>query len=156
FLGHRRGADGEIHDRAAVDVDALDLRLLNAFRQVAAYFRHRIAHVGDGPVDRRADLEFDADVRLAFHRGRLDVLHPDDIRNGALDLLDDLRLDLWWRGAGLRYADDDVGERDIRVLIDRQPDEGHEAHEEQHDEQHHRRDGMLDGPRRNIFHGAAT
>ncbi len=53
----------------------------------------------------------------------------------ALDLLDDLcvsTIPLAGRGARLRDADPDVRKRDVRILVDGQADERHDAHEEQH------------------------
>ena len=67
LLDRHRGAFGrEIADRLVGEVDALDLRLEDAVGQVAADARDGVAHVGDGAVDRRADLELDEGVAAAF------------------------------------------------------------------------------------------
>ena len=100
--GERGGADRVIGDRVAVDVHPLDERLLDALRQIDAHLGDRVAHVGDGAIDGRADLELDEDVDLALDDPGGDVVDVADAGDGALDLLRDLRLDLRRRGAGLR------------------------------------------------------
>ena len=57
---------GDEQDRIAGDVDAVDLRLEDAFGQVAADLGDRVAHVVDRAVGRRADLELDEGVAVAF------------------------------------------------------------------------------------------
>ena len=94
-------ADGEVGDRVAVGVHARDDRLLDALRQIHAHLGDRIAHVRNGPIDRRADLELDEDARLALDGERGDVVDVADAGDRRLDLLHDLGLDLLRRGARL-------------------------------------------------------
>ncbi len=155
LLGERARADAVVDDRRPIGVDALHDRLLDGQRQLRSYLGDSVAHVGDRAVDRRADVELDRDVGLALGRPRGDVVDVADAGDGALDLLDDLRLQLLRGGARLHDGDVHQRERDVRVERDGQPYEGHDAHEHQHHEQHHRRHRMPDGPRGNVFHGGS-
>ena len=64
--GHRGAFGREIADRLVGEILALDLRLEDAVGQVAADPGDGVAHVGDGAVDRRADLELDEGAAVAF------------------------------------------------------------------------------------------
>ncbi len=63
FRRARRGGHGVVGDRIAVDALALNQRLHDAQWKVVPHFRHCVAHIGDGPIDGRADLELEEDIR---------------------------------------------------------------------------------------------
>ena len=157
FLGHAGGADRVVDDRAAVDFLAPDLRLEDALRQIGAHARHRIAHVGGGAIDRRADLEFDEDpapgpsVASEMMFLTLPILETEpstfcstcvSISVGAAP------------GTLIEHLHE--GRGDIRIERDRQADERDDAEHRQHREQHQREDRMRDRPGGDASHGALT
>ncbi len=153
LLTHAGCADGEVHDRPTVHVQALHLRLENSLRQIGAHARYGIAYVGRGPVHRGPNLKFDHDLCGPFRRRGSDVFHVADVGDRALDLLQYLGLELRRRRAGL--TDGDLYERsgDVRIERDGQTDERHDAKHAQHREQHEWEDRMRNGPGRDVLHG---
>ena len=78
------------------------MRLLDSLRQLHAHLGHRIAHVRDGAIDRRADLELDDVLARPSIAQEVMLWMLPMPATAALDLLQDLRLDLLRRRAGLR------------------------------------------------------
>ena len=115
---HVGGLGGDVQDRVAGDVDPVDLRLEDAVGQVAADLGDRVADVVDRAVGRRADLELDEGVAVAFADRAVDLVDAVDRADRGLDLLRDLGFHLGRRGA--RLGDVDLGRReiDVRIVVD--------------------------------------
>ena len=147
FLQRHVGRFGaEIGDRAAVDIDAGNLRLQNAIGQVAADLVHRVLHIVDRAIDRDADFELDAGARRPFGRDGGDFVHPADAAHGGLDPLGDLGFQLGRRSA--RLADDDTDDReaDVGIIVDVHPAETDQPRQQQCSEHHQRRHRVADRP----------
>ena len=99
---HVGGLGADVGDRLVLGVDARDLRLEDAFGQVAADLRDRVADVVDRAVGRRAELELDEGRAVAFADGAVDLVDAVDAADRGFDALRDLRFHLVRRGAGLR------------------------------------------------------
>ncbi len=131
---------------------ALHLRFQDALRQIGAHPGDGVAHVGDRPIDRRADIEFDEDQYIAFGNACLLVMNVADAGNRSFHFLRDLRLHFLRRGAGLGNIDVDCRKGDIRIQVDRQANKRDGAQEKQHHEQHNRGYRVADRPGGNVFH----
>ena len=79
----------------------VDLRLEDALGQVAADLGDRVAHVVDGAVGRRADLELDEGVAVALAHRAVDLVDAVDAADRGFDALGDLSLHLVRRRARL-------------------------------------------------------
>ena len=111
---HARRGRGEGEDRLALDVDALDDRLVDVARQVGADLVDRVLDVVEGAVLVHLEAELDQRLRLAVGHGRDDVLDAGDVGDGVLDLLGDLGLELGRRRARLDDGDRDERNVDVR------------------------------------------
>jgi hypothetical protein len=150
------GGDRVIGDRVPVRILALHQRLHDAERQIAPHLRHGIAHVRHGAIDGRADLELQEDVDGPLDDVGGDVANIADARDRPLHLLSDLRLHFGGGCPGLADGDADYRIGDVRIEIDGQPEECHDAEEEQHHEQHDRRDRVTDRPGGKVLHELAA
>ncbi len=148
-VGGRDGVDGK---GAAVRILAPHLRFQDALRQVGPHPGDGVANVGHRPINRRSDVEFDADKYISLGNVGLLMVDVADTGDRALDLLRDLRFHFRRRGARLGDADVHFRKRDVRIQVDRQANERDGAHEEQHHEQHDGRHRMANRPGGNIFH----
>jgi hypothetical protein len=151
--GHRARAHCVRDDRSAVDILTLHDRFLDTGGEVDPHLGNRIAHVGYGAVDGRADVELHEDARLALERERGDVVDVAHTGHGSLDLLHDLGLDLLRRGTGLEHLYQYHREGNVRVERHRQSHECDHAEEQQHREKDDRRDGVANRPGRDVLHG---
>src|SRR5690606_18934919 len=133
-------------DRLALDVDALDDRLVDGARQVAADLGDRILDVVQRPVGIDLEPELDRGRRLAVGDGRADMLDAGDRGDGVLDLLGDLRLQLGRRRTGVGDRDRDERHVDVREPRDRQPHEGDDAEGAEDDEKQDGRNRVADRP----------
>ncbi len=120
-------ADRVDHHRQGGDVEALDGRVFDVGRQLAADGGDLLANLGGGGL--RIDLEpqLDADARESFGRGRDHALDAVDAGDRVFDRLRDQRLDFFGRGAGERDADVDEGEVDLGEEVDAEPSHRHHA-----------------------------
>ena len=114
----RGGREGE--DRLALDVDALDDRLVDVARQVEADLVDRVLDVVEGAVLVDLEAELHDRRRHAVGDGRHDVLDAGNVGDRVLDLLGHLRLELGRRRAGLDDRDRDERHVDVREARDRQ------------------------------------
>ncbi len=90
------------------DILTLHLRLQNALRQIGANSGDGVANIGYGPVDRRRNIEFDADMDITFGNVGLLMVNVADAGNGAFHLLRDLRFHFRGRRARLGNIDVDL------------------------------------------------
>ena len=153
LLRHGGRAHRVVRNGIPFRVDALNDRLLNTFRQVAAYARHRITHVAHRSINGRADFKRNEQHRGAFGRSRGDIANIADIGDSALHLLENLRLHFGWGRSRLRHHHRDHREGNVRIQLNRQLNKGRQTHEGQHPKQHHWKYRVLNGPSRNISHG---
>ncbi len=147
---HARRGRREGQDRLALDVDALDDRLVDVARQIEADLVDRVLHVVEGAVLVDLEAELHDGRRHAVGDRRHDVLDAGDVGDGVLDLLGDLALELGRRGARLHDRDRDERDVDVRKARDRQRHEADDAEQRQHREQHDRRHRPADRPGRDI------
>ena len=150
---HVVGANHKAPERAA-PVLTTDIGFEDALGQVAANLRHRIAHVVDRAVGRRADGEFDDRSRNALDGIAGDMFDVADRRHRALDALGDLLLHLGRRSPGLRYRDLDDREADVGILVDRHAIEADDPEKTQDQKQHDREGRVLDRPAGHVTHRA--
>src|SRR5271154_2378245 len=148
-VGGRDGVDGKC---AAVRIFAPYLRFQDALRQIGADSGDGVAHVGNRPVDRRTDVEFDEDQYIAFGNVCLLMVNVANAGNRAFHLLRDLRFHFRGRGARLGDVDVDCRKRDIRIQVDRQANKRDGAQEKQHHEQHDGGYRVANRPGGNVFH----
>ena len=83
-------------------------------------------------------------VRDAFGRGRAQLVDAADRVDGLFDLVGDLGLDFFRRGARQPGRDDDGREVDLRKAIDAQPRERERADDRQRQDQDAGEDRTLD------------
>ena len=114
----RRRVHRDRHDRHRAGIDALDDRLVDLARQLAADRRHLAADVLRRVQRRHADVELHDDVRQAFLRRRLDVAHALDGVDRFLDQLRHVALDGLRRRARVARRDGDDRELDVGKLVD--------------------------------------
>jgi hypothetical protein len=150
--GHRRAFGRHVDDRIIVIFLADHLRFEDPVGKIAANARDRVAHVGDGAIDRSPDLEHDEGRAIAFADPRRDLVDALDSANRRFDPAGNLDLELGRGGARLADRHDRGRDADVRIEIDVHPHESQPAHGEQHDEHHHRDDGMADRPGRDVTH----
>ena len=136
------------HDGQALDVEPLDDRLVDGAGQLDPDLRDLVLHVVEGAIDVGADVELDGGRRGAVRNGRDDVPDAGNARDGVLDLLGDLGLELGRRRARLGDGHLDDGDVDVRQPRHRQRAEAHEAEDHQHREGQERRHGPADRPGR--------
>ena len=136
----RRRRNRQRHDRSGVGIELLDRRLLDRPRQQRQHAVHSIANFLRGDVAVLLEQERDDDLRDAFRRIRAELVDAADRVDGFLDLVGDLRLDLFRRGSGEPRRDDDGGKVDLREPV--QPEAG--KRECADDGQRERDDGRKD------------
>ena len=137
-------ADGVHHDRQRRDVEALDRRIFDVLRQLAANGRDLFADFGGRRLRVDFEPQLDADARDALGRRRDDLLDAVDAGDGVFDRPRDERLDFLRTGAGIDHGDVDEREVDVRKEVDAEPCHRHDAeHHEAHDD-HRREDGPFD------------
>lgn len=133
-------------DRLALDVDALDHRLVDGARQIRPDLGDGILDVVDSAVGIGFEPELDQRQRLPVGQRRGDVLDAGNIGDRILDALGDLAFELGWSGAGLRHRHRDQRNVDVREARDRQLREGEQAKHAQHDEEQDRGNRLSDRP----------
>ncbi len=116
---HRRRGRGIRHDRQALDIEALDDRLVDRSRQFLANFRDSVLDVVYRAIGIRAELELDDGLGRPVRDRGLDVLDVRDAGHRVLDTLGHLRFKLYGSGAGLRDVDGDDRNVDVRKARDR-------------------------------------
>ncbi len=141
--------DADAHDRHRGGVELEHRRRVGVFRQAAAdaieagaHFVGRFAEVG-------APREVEADVGIAFRRGRVDALEAGDGADRLLDRPRDQLLHL--ERADARVVDADRDGRHLRVghQVDRQARQRNAAQQDDDHADHEHRDGPFDGYTRN-------
>jgi hypothetical protein len=150
FERHAGGRGAKRQDRLALDVDALDDRLVDVAGQIGADFCDRILHVVEGAVLVDFQAEFHRRDGCAVGQRRDDLFDAGDVGDRVLDLLGDLAFEFGRRGTRLRHRDRDDRDVDIGEARHRQRAEAHDAEQQQNGKQHDRRDRLADRPRRDV------
>jgi hypothetical protein len=142
---HVAGLDRE--DRELLpEIEPVDLRLQNAFREIAANLRDRVAHIVGGAVDGRSYRELDECIRDAFANRAVDLVYAVDAAHRSFDALRHLRLKLGRGGARLRDVDRYRRKFDVRIAVHVHSHEAHHACDQKRDKQYDRGDRIADGP----------
>src|SRR5271165_1357265 len=142
-----RRRSGVSDDRQALDVDAVDDRLVDGARQIAANLGDLILHVVERAIDvDRADVELHDGRRRAVGDGRNKMPDAVEARDGVIDLFRHLLFELRRRCA--RLGDQHLYDRDVDIgkAGNRHRPKADEAEDGEDREGHHRGDGAADRP----------
>ena len=139
-----RATNTQIKHRRRTWLDLADDRLLDVCGQVTQHRVHLVADLLGGDIRVFVQLELDNNLRHAFTRHRVQVVHARDLVDCAFDLIRDVGLDLLWGCPGETRRHHNHRNIDVGELIDRKATIPEDAEHDEPEHHHRREDRPLD------------
>ena len=138
------GVERDVEDRRGVGVDLGDDRRVDVLGKMRKHAVHVVAHLLRGDVDVLVEDEGDEHLRHALAGDRAELVDAADGVDRLFDLVGDLGLDFFGRGAGEAGDDGDHGEVDLGEAVDAELEVAGRADDADEEDEHGGEDRALD------------